>query len=119
MVGTSVSKIEEDFCESRGTMSNIMSAFWKTLKSSSNKQQRGPKCMYTDSVRRALQWDVIKNKKSTAANVTAELNTELIDTILSEQKQLEGISTDKDVTWFKVTWLLKGIFKFLSSLCIS
>lgn len=77
MVGASVSKVAEVFSVSRGTVSKIYSAYLKCGKTSSAKSQHGRKCVLSDRDRRSLRAIVTKNKKTTAAKVTAEMNVVL------------------------------------------
>ncbi|XP_067141717.1 uncharacterized protein [Centruroides vittatus] len=89
MVGASITKVAKMFGVSRGTVSKIYTAYRTSGKTSSAKSQRGRKCVLSDCDRRSLKRIVTKNKKTTAAKVTAELNMELTNPVSTKTVQRE------------------------------
>lgn len=86
MVGASASKIANVFGVSRGTVSKIMTTYRMTGKTV-HLTNTGDRNMCCSSVsipdwnRQALHRDLIQNKNSAAAKVTAELSTQLTNPI--------------------------------------
>lgn len=89
MVGASVTKVSEMFGVSRGTVSKITTAYMRGGKTKSDKHQRGRKNVLDDRDKRTLRRIVVRNKKTTAAKVTAELNATLTNPVSTKTVRRE------------------------------
>jgi hypothetical protein len=73
----------------RGTDSKVMSAYMNQGKTASAKRNSRGELKLTERDRRTLRRIVLKNHRTTAAQVTAELNIHLEDTVSTKTVQRE------------------------------
>ena len=89
LAGTSVTKTAELLNFSRAIVSTVMTACTKHGKTSSVKRNSGRNPKLTNRDRRTLKRIVARQHKTTAAKVTAELNTHLSNTVSTKTVRWE------------------------------
>jgi transposase len=88
LAGASVTKTATVLVVSKATVSKVILAFTKHGKTTSAKRSSGRKSTLTERDRRTL-WIASKNHRTTAAQVTAELNIHLEDPVSTKTARRE------------------------------